>query len=168
MVCFLYVLGGAVRLARFNIMAHGSKKKSPKKGPDKYMLGLPIPMAAAFIVALVVATRAMGGWPWLTTHGLTVKGFSFPMLVLVMIVLSLLMVSSVKFRSFKDLKVGVFSAVLLLIVLGVSIFLWVKFSPAYILIALLLLYVGMGFGEAIIFWPKRRREKHEEGREPMR
>ena len=49
-ICFLYVLGGAVRLARFNILAHSPKKKNKK--PDKYMLGLPIPMAAAFIVEI--------------------------------------------------------------------------------------------------------------------
>ncbi len=165
-ICFLYVLGGAVRLARFNVLAHSPKKKSGP--PDKYMLGLPIPMAAAFIVALVVASRAMGGWPWLTTHGMTVKGVTFPALSVVMVVLGVLMVSSVRFRSFKDLRVNAFSITLLVIVISVSGFLWIKFSPAYILIGLLLMYVGMGFGEAIIFWPKRRREKKEEGREPMR
>ena len=168
-ICFVYVFGGAVRLARFNVQTHRSGAKANKNDkPGKYMLGLPIPMAAAFIVALVVATRAMGGWPWLTTHGLTVKGMSYPMLALVMLVLAALMVSSVKFRSFKDLKVNAFSAALMLIVMGTSIFLWIKFSPAYILIALLLMYVGMGFGEAIVFWPRRRREKREADREPMR
>lgn len=165
-ICFVYVLGGAIRLARFNILAHAPKKKTGK--PDKYMLGLPIPMAAAFIVALVLATRAAGGWPWLTSHGLTVKGIGYPALAVVMLVLAVLMVSSVKFRSFKDLKLNVFSISLLLLVIGVSGFLWIKFSPAYILIGLLLMYVGLGFGEAIIFWPRRRREKHDEDRDPMR
>ena len=166
-ICFVYVLGGAVRLARFNVLAHRSKAKKDDK-PGKYMLGLPIPLAAAFIVALVVASRAMGGWPWLTSHGLTVKGMSYPMIALVMLVLAVLMVSSVKFRSFKDLKVNAFSATVLFIVLGTTVFLWIKYSPAYILIALLLMYVGMGFGEAIVFWPRRRREKRETDREPMR
>jgi CDP-diacylglycerol--serine O-phosphatidyltransferase len=156
-VCFVYVLGGAIRLARFNVMARMSPAKSAK--PVKYMLGLPIPMAAAFIVALVVAARAMGGWPWLTSHGLTVKGISYPMIGVVMIVLALLMVSSVKFRSFKDLKLNAYSVVLLALTLVSSLVLWLTAKPAYILIWLLCLYVALGFGEAIIFWPRRRKER---------
>jgi CDP-diacylglycerol---serine O-phosphatidyltransferase len=155
-VCFLYVLGGAIRLGRFNVMADSPKAK---KTPSKYMLGLPIPMAAAFIVALVVATRAMGGWPWLTAHGLTVKGIGYPMMVVVMVVLAFLMVSSVRFRSFKDLKINTFSVSLLGITVISSLALWLQDKPAYILIWLLCLYVALGFGEAIIFWPSRRRER---------
>ena len=165
-VAFVYVLAGAIRLARFNVISH--RPAGDSAAPGKYMLGLPIPMAAAFIVALVVVTRAMGGWPWLTSHGITVKGLSLPMMVVVMPVLAFLMVSTVRFRSFKDLKINVFSIILLLVVIGSSAFLWLRYDPAYILIWLLLLYVGMGFVEAIIFWPQRRREKRDAEREPMR
>ncbi len=166
-VCFVYVLGGAIRLARFNVMARAGHSKA--SSPGKYMLGLPIPMAAGFIVALVVAARAMGGWPWLTSHGLTVKGISYPMLGVVMIALAFLMVSAVKFRSFKDLKVNTFSVTLLIITIGSSLVFWLKSKPAYILIWLLCLYVAIGFGEAIIFWPRRRRERIAgESREVLR
>lgn len=158
-VCSVYVLCGALRLARFNVMSRASQATS--KGPGKYMLGLPIPMAAAFIVALVVATRAMGGWPWLTSHGLTVKGISYPAIAVVMLVLAFLMISSVRFRSFKDLKINVFTVTLLAITLVSSFVLWLTSKPAYILIWLLCLYVGLGFGEAILFWPRRRRERLE-------
>ncbi len=156
-VCFLYVLGGAIRLARFNVMARAGSLK--KKSPGKYMLGLPIPMAAGFIVALVVAARAMGGWPWLTSYGVTIKGIGYPAIAVVMIALAILMVSSVKFRSFKDLKINAFSVSILGITLVSSLVLWLKSKPAYILIWLLCLYVAMGFAEAIIFWPRRRRER---------
>lgn len=164
--CVIYVLAGAIRLARFNVLQRQPSKDAAK--PDKYMLGLPIPMAAAFIVALVVATRAMGGWPWLTSHGFTLRGIGYPMLALVMLALALLMVSAVRFRSFKDLKINAFTLVLMVVVVGSSVFLWVKFTPAYILIWLLLAYVGLGFLEAIIFWPRRRREKRDKEREPLR
>ena len=123
------------------------------------MLGLPIPMAAGFIVALVVATQAMGGWPWLTSHGLTVKGIGYPMMVVIMMGLAFLMVSAIKFRSFKDLKINVFFVSLLLVSAVSSLILWVKSKPAYILIWLLCLYVAIGIVEAIIFWPQRRRER---------
>lgn len=165
-VCVVYVLAGAVRLARFNVLQRTPGKDSSK--PGKYMLGLPIPMAAAFIVALVVATRAAGGWPWLTSHGFTVRGIGYPMLALVMVGLAALMVSAVRFRSFKDLKINAFTVILLVVVLGSSVFLWIKYKPHYILIWLLMLYVGIGFAEAIIFWPKRRREKRDKEREPLR
>lgn len=158
--CFAYVLGGAVRLARFNVMARAGGQ--PKK-PGKYMLGLPIPMAAGFIVALVVAANAMGGWPWLTSHGLTVKGIGYPMMVVIMLALAVLMVSEVKFRSFKDLKINIFFTLLILVSVGSSVVLWLTSRPAYILIWLLCLYVALGFGEAIVFWPQRRRERLEAG-----
>jgi len=156
-VCFVYVSGGAIRLARFNVISH-APRKDPSQ-PDKYMLGLPIPMAAAFVVALVVATRAMGGWPWLTEYGLTVRGIGYPMMTAVMPILALLMVSSVRFRSFKDLRISPFTISLLLAVIGVSGLLWLWFSPSYILISLLLMYVGLGFAETVISWPGRRRER---------
>lgn len=167
-VSVIYILAGAIRLARFNVLAHGPKKK--KAAPDKYMLGLPIPMAAAFIVAFVVAARAMkdGEWPWLTSHGLTVNGIGYPMIIIFMICLAFLMVCSVKFRSFKDLKVNAFSIGALCIVIVTSAFLWIKYSPAYILIGLLLMYVSMGILELIVNFPKRRREQADSGKEPLR
>lgn len=155
--CILYVLGGAIRLARFNVQAYQDSGK--KSGPSKYMFGLPIPMAASFIVALMIVTRSMGGWPWLTQHGLSIKGVGYPMLMVVMVVLAVLMVSTVKFRSFKDIKLNAFTVTLLLLILGSSAYMWVRYSPAYIMIWLLCLYVTLGFGEAIVFWPKRRKER---------
>jgi CDP-diacylglycerol--serine O-phosphatidyltransferase len=156
LACTIYVLGGAIRLARFNVTARRPKASD---APSKYMNGLPIPMAAGFIVALVIAARAMGGWPWLTSHGLTVKGIQYPMLVVVIVGLAVLMVSSVRFRSFKDIKLGTFTIVLLVLVVVSSAVLWLKFKPAYILIWLICLYLMIGFGEAILFWPRRRRER---------
>ncbi len=167
LVCFIFVLGGAIRLARFNVMEWSSQAKSAS--PGKYMLGLPIPMAAAFIVALVVAARAMGGWPWLTSHGLTVQGITYPIMTVVMVALAFLMVSAVKFRSLKDLKLNLLSISLLVITIISSLILWLKSKPAYILIWLLCIYVALGFGEAIVFWPRRRRERlAAEERGPLR
>ncbi len=157
-VCFLYVLAGAVRLARFNVM---SNAKVQTNKPGKYMLGLPIPMAAAFVVALVVASNAMGGWPWLTSHGLTVKGIGYPMMVAIMPTLAVLMVSEVKFRSFKDLKINIFFVSIFVVTLGSSVVLWIKSKPAYILIWLLCLYVAFGFAEAVFLWSQRLREKQK-------
>jgi CDP-diacylglycerol--serine O-phosphatidyltransferase len=153
-VCFVYVLAGAIRLARFNVMVRtGTTGK--KASSSKYMLGLPIPMAAGFIAALIVAARAMGGWPW---PWLTVEEIGHPMLV-VMVFLAFLMVSSIRFRSFKDLKLNAFTISVLIVTLVSGLVFWLKSKPAYILIWLLCLYVAIGFAEAIIFWPRRRKER---------
>jgi CDP-diacylglycerol---serine O-phosphatidyltransferase len=157
LVAFVYVLAGALRLSRFNILAHKPKPKGD--GPDKYMLGLPIPMAAAFVISLLLAERAMGGWPWLTDYGLHIRGKEYPIMLVVMVVLALLMVSTVRFRSFKDLRINAISVVLVVVVVGGSAAVGYVYSPAYILIALLLTYVLFGFIEAIFTWPRRRREK---------
>ena len=81
---FLFVVCGSMRLARFNIQTHVADKK--------YFVGLPIPAAAGTISVLVLATPEplvdrvwMGGVLALTVF------------------LSYLMISTIRYRSFKDL-----------------------------------------------------------------
>ncbi|MGH7256273.1 MAG: CDP-diacylglycerol--serine O-phosphatidyltransferase [Nitrospirales bacterium] len=86
-VMFAFVACGALRLARFNVMAATSE--------TKYFTGLPIPAAASVIATLVVFDH----------HILRMGAEIKPMLILVTtLVLAFLMVSTVKYRSFKDLK----------------------------------------------------------------
>ena len=158
-VAFLYVLAGALRLGRFNLLAH--KPKAKGEGPDKYMLGLPIPMAAAFVISLLLAERAMGGWPWLTEYGLHIRGEEYPIMLVVMVLLAVLMVSTVRFRSFKDLRINAWTIALVVAVVGGSAVVGFLYSPGYILIALLGTYVLFSLVEAIFTWPRRRREKRE-------
>lgn len=81
---FLFVVCGSMRLARFNIQTHIVDKR--------YFVGLPIPMAAAVPASLVLAVP---------NPNFTRVGF---FLVLAMTVaLSYLMVSTLRYRSFKDL-----------------------------------------------------------------
>ncbi len=81
---FLFVVCGALRLARFNVQT-GSID-------PRYFNGLPIPAAAAFVATGVLFYLNLGDWPYLR-H----------VYVLVMIyVLSFLMVSNLKFFSFKS------------------------------------------------------------------
>ena len=84
MVSFLFVVCGSMRLARFNIQAHVVDKR--------YFVGLPIPAAAGTVSTVVLATPErlvskvwMGGLLGLT------------------IILSYLMISTIRYRSFKDL-----------------------------------------------------------------
>ncbi|HET9575967.1 MAG TPA: CDP-diacylglycerol--serine O-phosphatidyltransferase [Nitrospira sp.] len=86
-VMFAYVAMGAVRLARFNATAMLSD--------GKYFTGLAIPAAAGVVASMVIFDH------YIVRVGAEVK----PIAVLIItLVLSFLMVSRIKYRSFKDLK----------------------------------------------------------------
>ncbi|MES2220257.1 MAG: CDP-alcohol phosphatidyltransferase family protein, partial [Acidobacteriota bacterium] len=51
-VCFLFLICGACRLARFNTSAD-AKPKNPGRPDRKYFVGMPIPAAAGVIAACV-------------------------------------------------------------------------------------------------------------------
>ncbi|MGH7260928.1 MAG: CDP-diacylglycerol--serine O-phosphatidyltransferase, partial [Nitrospiraceae bacterium] len=86
-VMFAFVACGALRLARFNVMAATSE--------SKYFTGLPIPAAASVVATLVIFDHHAGL--------LGIAGQPVPALVLTL-TLAFLMVSTIKYRSFKDLK----------------------------------------------------------------
>jgi len=79
---FLFTACGALRLARFNTVADDF--------PKSYFVGLPSPAAALFVAAVAIAHSEV--------H------FSRPDLILLpaLVLLGLLMVSTVRYRSFKD------------------------------------------------------------------
>ncbi len=86
-VMFAFVACGALRLARFNVISTASE--------SRYFMGLPIPAAASVVATLVVFDHHIG------SLGQEVK----PFLILVMtLVLAFLMVSTLKYRSFKDVN----------------------------------------------------------------
>jgi CDP-diacylglycerol---serine O-phosphatidyltransferase len=84
---FLFVTGAALRLARFNIQTASVDKR--------FFVGLPSPAAAGVLAATVYA------YP----NGLTNPRWSIPAIALV-VVPALLMVSSIRYRSFKTFDLG--------------------------------------------------------------
>ncbi|MDQ3070186.1 MAG: CDP-diacylglycerol--serine O-phosphatidyltransferase [Acidobacteriota bacterium] len=101
---FLFVAAAALRLARFNIQTLAA--------PDKrYFLGMPSPAAASVPAATVFA------WPY------QIDDWRIALLAVpVVVVPALLMVSTVRFRSFKDLNLGWrrSTAPLVLVVLAIA------------------------------------------------
>lgn len=145
--CFAYTACGAIRLARFNVLSSDTSG-APKK-PGKYIVGLPIPGAAGVLVSLVVAASAAGGMVAARQYGGGI--------LVVMLALGWLMVSSVKFRSFKDLKLNLKTALLVAFVLASSGLILTQFKPAFVLVWLLTFYVGMGVAEWLWHVPSRIR-----------
>ena len=107
---FMFVICGALRLARFNVQARQTKPNLPPKNPKvdkKAFVGLPIPMAASLIAAIAhfsptpvayasgFQVSAMG-----RAFVIDARAYSFALLLLV-VFLSFLMVSTLRYSSFK-------------------------------------------------------------------
>ncbi|MEI7530129.1 MAG: CDP-diacylglycerol--serine O-phosphatidyltransferase [Elusimicrobiota bacterium] len=96
-VAFLYVLCGALRLARYNVKSHfgGSSKD--------YFQGLPIPGAAGILVSFVLAYSMIEGES--SMRGIQIvmdrMPFVYGIVPFIMIALALLMVSSAPYAAFK-------------------------------------------------------------------
>jgi CDP-diacylglycerol--serine O-phosphatidyltransferase len=143
---FLFVAAAAVRLARFNIQS-GSQDK-------RYFVGMPSPAAACVPAATVFA------YP---------QGFQSPthaVAVLAMVIVpALLMVSTIRFRSFKslDLQSRRSSTVLVLVALGLVL---VAAEPQYSLVAMAYTYLASGFIGFAWMRLHRRSTAEEPVREP--
>jgi CDP-diacylglycerol---serine O-phosphatidyltransferase len=132
-VMFAYVAMGAVRLARFNSTAALSD--------GKYFTGLAIPAAAGVVASMVVFDHhivRMGA-----------EGKSIFVLIITL-ALSFLMVSTIKYRSFKDLKFKGRQQITYL-VWGILTLMMVAAWPQVMLFAIFAGYALMGPVERL-FW----------------
>lgn len=129
---FLFVLCGASRLARFNISVDPAPRNPGRPG-RKYFVGLPIPAAAGMVAAVVYASGSepLRWWPlvlgWIALNA----------------VLALLMISSWRYRSFKDFSLVSPRSPSSVVLIGVFLYLMWNFSKA-VLLALAVVYVGSG------------------------
>lgn len=145
-VAFCFAAAGAVRLARFNVLSMGEGGKPTK--PGKYIMGLPVPGAAGILISLVVANHAIMG-------NLGGPAYAWFMVGLTLF-LSFLMVSTIKFRSFKDLRLNARSVALVLFAVGSSAVISVQTKPAFVLVWLLSVYVLIALVETIWSFSRRR------------
>lgn len=151
-VAFLFTGAAAVRLARFNVLSMGDGGKPAK--PSKYIIGLPVPGAAGILVSIVVANHAISGalsGPEYVYGVMALTGF-----------LAFLMISTIRFRSFKDLRLNTRTFALVLFAVGSSAVVSLQTKPAFVLVWLLGFYVLIGVVETMVSLPRdfarRRRE----------
>ena len=125
MVAFIYVAGAALRLARFNTMVG--------KADKRYFIGLASPAAAAVVAGTVWAFSDFG-----------IKGSNMAFVVALLVAAAgCLMVSNIKYHSFKDLDLkGRVPFVAILIV--VLVFAVVFSDPPRILLLIFLAYAASG------------------------
>jgi CDP-diacylglycerol--serine O-phosphatidyltransferase len=123
---FLFVTAAAMRLARFNI-------QSAAGGDKRYFVGMPSPAAAAVPAATVYAFPA----------GLHDSLGALPALAIV-IVPAVLMVSTIRFRSFKTIDLQSRRPYTVLILLAAGLML-VTTHPRYVLVAAAYTYLASAF-----------------------
>ena len=156
-VCFLFLLCGASRLARFN-SAHNAQPRNPGRLDRKYFVGMPIPAAAGMIAATV---HCCYGYP-IPNWGLAVLWIGLVGL------LGFLMVSTWRFWSGKEINLSRTQPFQLLMVLAIVVFVLIKFSSgALFFVALAYMFSGI-WARAAYSWSRRRRHLPREEKAPVR
>jgi CDP-diacylglycerol--serine O-phosphatidyltransferase len=137
---FLLPVAGSMRLARFNVQAQVVDKR--------YFVGLPIPAAAA--AAILPLYYLNQGLP---------EAFKAVALVYV-VVLSWLMVSKVRYRSFKDLDLREQRSSMVIFLIAL-ILIMVALNPPAVLLAMAVTYAASGPVGWLLGRLERKREKPE-------
>ena len=137
LLAFIYLLCAGVRLARFNVLTNPLVPGNEKRAAGGDFVGLPSPAAAGMIASLVlVLSKVMVSSDHKAPFEQAVQAWSW-ILRPVMLVISFLMVSNVRFPSFKKLDWTARAKTrgfILIIILGAVIFRYPQFSfPALFL-----------------------------------
>jgi CDP-diacylglycerol--serine O-phosphatidyltransferase len=148
-ICFLFLIGGVSRLARFNI-SHDAQPRNPGRADRKYFVGMPIPAAAGLLAATVhlcYGIPVQDGWWWIAIPWLVLVGLS-----------AFLMVSTWRFWSAKEINFSRSRPFQLLSFLAI-IYVILRFSQvALFSIAMMYMFSGI-WARAAYSWSRRRRWK---------
>jgi CDP-diacylglycerol--serine O-phosphatidyltransferase len=140
---FAYLMCGAFRLARFNLQATRPRVliEGTPKVDKKAFIGLPIPPAGGLLAALVHFSPVP-----LSAHGnVPAHYYTYALLALIAI-LSVLMVSTIRYTSMKATGSGRQGFFLVLLIAGLGMTVW--FYSQYALLAIAAIYVSHG----VIWW----------------
>ncbi len=137
LAAFLFVVCGALRLARFNVMS--------SSGETKYFKGLPIPAAATMIALTILLYLRLIETEWVKD-----------IVLLVMIyILAFLMVSNIRYFSFKEFNLARRKPFSLFIFIVLSMVVIVM-EPAIVLFGFILSYILSGPILMVRAWSKKR------------
>jgi len=147
LAAFIYTAGGALRLARFNTQVGTADKR--------YFQGLPSPAAAAVIAGSVWAG---------VEYGINGSDVSY-LTAAVTVVVGLLMVSNVRYNSFKEVdfrgKVPFFSIVVIMLAFAVLLV-----QTQLVLFLIFLTYAVSGPVLTLLHLRRRRAQRKRIGRHP--
>jgi len=133
---FAFAACGALRLARFNVLAARGDR-----GSSRFFVGLPIPLAAGTITALVIAHYQEFG-------AATDAATRVPVAVVVLL-LSFLMVSTVRYRTFKDVHLSRKSLTVFLVLVAVGLAVGLATRASFVLVVYMGAYLALGIAESV-------------------
>ena len=151
LVAFAYVACGVMRLARFNVLA-----ARDAAGGRTYFTGLPIPLAAGLLTSLVMVHQ----------KNFATGAQQSVQVMALMALLATLMVSNIRYRTFKDVSVSRFSLFLFASSVLAFVILASYLQPTLGLLVLFSGYVGVGLVESagLWVWAQMRRLRGKGGR----
>ena len=147
-VCFLFLLSGASRLARFNI-SHDAQPRNPGPSDRKYFVGMPIPAAAWLIAASVHLCYGIPNPYWY---------MAIAWLILVALT-AFLMVSTWRFWSAKEINLTRRHPFQLLVVLAVIAYIAIRYSNVVMFLAALTYMFSGIWARTAYGWQRRRRRR---------
>jgi CDP-diacylglycerol---serine O-phosphatidyltransferase len=145
-VCFIYLLCGASRLARFNIGGNITPSNPGREG-RKYFVGMPIPAAAGVLVAVVhfFSGTPVPNW-WVALIWMALVGL-----------IGFLMVSTWRFWSGKEINLANRHPFQLIVLLGLVIYAIAFFSQIVLfLFAFIYMFSGI-VARAAYSWQRRHK-----------
>ena len=147
-ICFLFLLSGASRLARFNI-SHDPQPRNPGRPDRKYFVGMPIPASAGLLAATIHLC-----------FGLPVEAWWFSIVWLCLVGLAaFLMVSTWRFWSAKEINFSRRHPFQLLVVIAIVLYVLVWYSQVTLfIVALAYMFSGI-WARAAYSWSRRRRRR---------
>ncbi len=146
--CFLFLLAGASRLARFNI-SHDAQPRNPGRPDRKYFVGMPIPAAAGLLAASVHLCYGIPNVYWY---------IAIPWLILVGLA-AYVMVSTWRFWSGKEINLSRSHPFQLLILLALVAYIVFRYSNvSMFLVALVYMFSGI-WARTAYGWQRRQRKK---------
>lgn len=154
-IAIFFAAAAALRLARFNVRAHGGE-------PSAYFLGLPVPAAAGIVASFVLSYELFGDVSF-TSKTIPVLMKRMPLffnaIPLVMVLLAFLMVSNVQYGTFKKMKLGRPKSIQSLILLMASLLLIFTYPQNMIFIVFSLYVLSGLIGLAVRFYHAQRAKR---------
>nr|MBA3569888.1 CDP-alcohol phosphatidyltransferase family protein [Pyrinomonadaceae bacterium] len=153
---FMYLMCGAFRLARFNVQASRPRilAEGTRKVDKKSFVGLPIPVAGGLIAAIIHFNPLP-----LPHYGPEMAKIYSLLLMALVGLLSLLMVSTLRFSSFKT--VGTRSRSMRTIILAVGVGMLIFLYSRHVLLVLVVSYILHGLLSRVVGVFRKRPELSE-------
>ncbi|MFY1824651.1 CDP-diacylglycerol--serine O-phosphatidyltransferase [Myxococcus fulvus] len=138
-ISFAFAACGALRLARFNVLA----ARNPHGGGGSFFVGLPIPLAAGMLVSVIISHHV-------ASQGEPLHESAYVPVAVAVVGLSLLMVSTVRYRTFKDTRPNRKSAAVFMLMVAAGVAIATQYHPAWLLVACCGAYLALGLVESVV------------------